>query len=196
MHTQFRRHMLFGTILLTAACAQTATPPAAASPAATTPRGLILKENEGERRVRRIKDPGVVGLSGPFIIKVDRINAGSKDLVMGYEELAPGQLISPHHHVIADEIIFVHRGTGMVFLGDRQAQVSAGGTVYIPKLTRISVRNNGSEPLGIVFIFSKPGFEQLMRENSVLEGQPVTPLSAAEQAEIQARNKWHTVREH
>lgn len=53
--------------------------------------------------------------------------------------------------------------------------------------------STGSEPLGIAFIFSKPGFEELMRENSVLEGQPVTPMTAEERAQIRERHKWHTV---
>ena len=36
----------------------------------------------------------------------------------GCEELAPGQAIQPHRHLLADEIIFVHRGTGQP-LGDQ-----------------------------------------------------------------------------
>lgn len=32
-----------------------------------------------------------------------------------------------------------------------------------------------------------------MRENSVPEGQPVTPISAEERAKIRARHSWHTV---
>lgn len=114
---------------------------------------------------------------------------------MGYEELAPGEAISPHRHLLADEIIFVHKGAGLVSLGSREAIVGIGSTVYIPRNVRIALRNTGSEPLGIAFIFSKPGFEALMRENSVLEGEPVTELTAAEQAQIQARHSWHTVRE-
>lgn len=114
---------------------------------------------------------------------------------MGYEELAPGQAITAHRHVLADEIIFVHKGTGLVTLGRRNASVGIGSTVYIPRDVRIALKNTGSEPLGIAFIFSKPGFEELMRENSVLEGEPVTVLTAKEQADIQARHKWHTVRE-
>lgn len=145
--------------------------------------------------MRRTKAAGVVGLPDPFILKVDRRNGGSKDLVMGYEELAPDQAISAHRHVVADEIIFVHKGTGLVTLGNRDATVGTGSTVYIPRNVRIALKNTGSEPLGIAFIFSKPGFEELMRENSVLEGEPVTVLSAEEQATIQARHKWHTVRE-
>ena len=163
--------------------------------AGAAPEGLILSLNEGERRVRRPKSAGEPGLPDPFILKVDRRNGGSSDLVMGYEELGPGQEIPAHSHLIADEIIFVHKGSGQVTLGDREATVSAGGTVYIPRNVRIGLKNTGSEPLGIAFVFSKPGFEELMRDNSVLEGEPVTPISAEERSEIQARHSWHTVRE-
>jgi len=149
--------------------------------------GLVLQADEGERRVRRN-----VG-KGPFILKVDRQNGGSPDLVMGYEDLAPGAEIQRHAHLVADEILFIHRGSGVATLGGRESRVSAGGTVYIPRNVMVSVRNTGSEPLGVVFIFSKPGFEELMRENSVLEGQPVTPMSAEEREQIRKRHSWHTV---
>ena len=111
---------------------------------------------------------------------------------MGYEELAPGQSIRPHRHLTADEIIFVHAGSGLVFLGDREAQVNAGGTVYIPANTRISLRNTGNVPLAIAYIFSKPGFEDIQRENSVLEGQPATVITPEERARNEAKHKWHT----
>jgi oxalate decarboxylase/phosphoglucose isomerase-like protein (cupin superfamily) len=112
---------------------------------------------------------------------------------MGYEELAPGQAIRPHRHLTSDEIIFVHKGSGLVSLGGREASVGTGGTVYIPADCRISLRNTGSLPLGIAFIFSKPGFEDILRENSVLEGQQATVLTPAERARNEASHKWHTV---
>jgi quercetin dioxygenase-like cupin family protein len=149
--------------------------------------GLVLQADEGERRVRRN-----VG-KGPFILKVDRVNGGSPDLVMGYEDLAPGADIQSHRHLVADEILFIHRGNGVATLGGRESPVSAGATIYIPRNVQISVRNTGREPLGIAFIFSKPGFEELMRENSVAEGQPVTPMSAEERDRIRERHRWHTV---
>ena len=158
-------------------------------------QGLILEIDEGERRVRRTRAGGTPGLTTPFILKVDRRNGGSEQLVMGYEEIAPGQAIRPHRHLLADEIIFVHRGSGVASLGAREEPVGTGGTIYIPRNTQIALRNTGTEPLGIAFIFSRPGFEELMRANSVLEGEPDRPLSAAESAEIQARNHWHTVHE-
>ena len=161
-----------------------ATPPAA--PVAQA-EGLILQTGEGERRVRR--NAG----KGPFIIKVDRQNGGSPDLVMGYEDIAPGAEIQLHRHLIADEILFVYRGGGTASLNGRKAHVSAGATIYVPRNVTIGLVNDGTEPLGITFTFSKPGFEELMRDNSVLEGQPVVPMSAEERAQVQAKHRWHTI---
>lgn len=160
-----------------------------ASPAAHS-EGMILQSDEGERRVRR--NAG----KGPFIIKVDRQNGGSTDLVMGYEDIAPGAEIQSHRHLVADEILFVHRGSGIASLNGRTARVTAGATIYIPRNVTVGLVNDGTEPLGITFTFSKPGFEELMRDNSVPEGQPVTPLSADERARIQAKHRWHTIAGH
>ena len=161
------------------------------SPPAATPtvqsQGLILQSGEGERRVRR--NAG----KGPFIIKVDRQNGGSPDLVMGYEDIAPGAEIQLHRHLVADEILFVHRGSGMASLNGRTARVTAGATIYIPRNVTVGLVNDGNEPLGVTFTFSKPGFEELMRDNSVPEGQPVTPISPEERARIQAKHRWHTI---
>jgi quercetin dioxygenase-like cupin family protein len=177
---------LVGVSLLT--CAGSATPRGnSVQGAPARGAGLVLQEGEGERRVRRN-----VG-KGPFILKVDRQNGGSPDLVMGYEDLAPGAEIQPHTHLVADEILFIHRGSGMAKLGGRESPVRAGATIYIPRNVQVSVRNTGNEPLGVAFIFSKPGFEELMRDNSVPEGQPVTPMSVEERERIRKRHSWHTV---
>lgn len=162
-------------------------PPVEAVSAAAPPEGLILQEGEGERRVRRTAG------KGPFIIKVDRQNGGSADLVMGYEDIAPGAEIQLHRHLVADEILFVHRGSGMASLNGRKAHVSAGATIYIPRNVTVGLVNDGTEPLGITFTFSRPGFEEMMRDNSVLEGQPVIPMTAEERARIQAKHSWHTI---
>ena len=163
--------------------------PHAAPAAALAPHndGLVLQDAEGERRVRR--NAG----KGPFIIKVDRQNGGSPDLVMGYEDIAPGAEIQQHRHLVADEILFVHRGAGTASLNGHKTHVSAGATIYVPRNVTVGLVNDGTEPLGITFTFSKPGFEELMRDNSVLEGQPVTPMSAEERARIQAKHRWHTI---
>src|SRR5262249_9255111 len=108
------------------------TPALAQSP----PPGLILQADEGERRARRTGD-------FPFILKVDKKNGGSTDMVMGMEDLKPGQAIPTHRHLHADEIVFIHKGTAEVTLGEQKAVVREGGTVYIPRNVRIALKNPG-----------------------------------------------------
>ena len=183
------RPLAVPAVIITCSACLSCNVPRAAPAAALAPRndGLILQESQGERRVRRTAG------KGPFIIKVDRQNGGSPDLVMGYEDIAPGAEIQLHRHLVADEILFVHRGSGTASLNGRTAHVSAGATIYVPRNVTIGLVNDGTEPLGITFTFSKPGFEELMRDNSVLEGQPVTPMSAEERARIQVKHRWHTI---
>ena len=164
-------------------------PSSARSPSVDSPEpGLILAVDQGERRMRRVAG------GAPFIIKVDRLNGGSPDLVMGYEALPPGYVIPPHRHPHADEILFVQYGRGVAELDGRSTPVGPGGTVYIPHDVRVSLRV-GPDSLGLVFIFSRPGFEQYLREVSVLAGQPVVPLSGAELRAIRERNQSHVVYE-
>ena len=148
---------------------------------------LILAAGEGERRTRRVMGGALA------IIKVDRRNGGSPDLMMGYEELPPGQAIQAHRHPAMDEIIFVHRGTGTAELGDRTAAIAPGATVFIPQGTRVMLRNTGTEPLALAYFFSHPGYEAYLRETSVPDGQPAPPLSVSELAGIRERHKPHIV---
>ena len=156
------------------------------------PMPLVLAAEEGERRVRRLRSSAPAALTAPFILKVDGRNGGSMDLVMGTEDIPPGQAIAAHRHLVADEIIFVHQGTGVVSLDERETAVGPGATIYIPKVVRVALRNTGAGPLSIAFVFSKPGFEAYLRETSVPEGQRVVPLSDAERTAIRARHAGHT----
>jgi quercetin dioxygenase-like cupin family protein len=152
--------------------------------AQSPPSGLILQADEGERRTRRIGD-------FPFILKVDKNNGGSADMVMGMEDLKPGQAIPTHRHLHADEIVFIHKGTAEVTLGEQKAIVGEGGTVYIPRNVRIALKNPGSATLTIVFIF--PGFEDYLRDTSAPEGQSMTSMSPEARAQIRLKHEWHTI---
>jgi hypothetical protein len=52
--------------------------------------GLVLQADEGERMTRRW------GL--PMTIKIDPVNGGSRQLLVGTEDLPPGQSIPVHKH--------------------------------------------------------------------------------------------------
>jgi quercetin dioxygenase-like cupin family protein len=153
--------------------------------------GLILQASEGERRVRRSPPSNVSALAAPFIIKVDRKNGGSPDFFMGYEDIPPGKAIARHYHPHADEILFVHRGSGLASLGSREAVVTAGATIYIPPNTRVSLKNTGTEPLTIVFLFPQPEVANYLRDASVAEGERAVPFSSEEFAALRARHRGH-----
>lgn len=124
--------------LAVAACRHTPHDPAMVAPTAPTvpPTPQVLQLDQGERRTRR-------GSTDIVILKVDAQNGGSSDLVMGYELVPLGHTIAPHRHLDADEIIFVHDGSGVTDLGGRRTSFGPGATIYIPKDVRVSVQNTG-----------------------------------------------------
>lgn len=151
----------------------------AQSSSATTshaaPKPLLLEKNEGERRIWREPPPG------DFVLKVSPKNNGSQHLVMGTEDITPGDEFPLHKHLGQDEILYLERGTVHVHLGGQERDLHAGGTVFIPAHTWVSVKNAGTETASVVFVFSAPGFENYMRCDSVLPNEKVIPLSTEEQ---------------
>ena len=53
--------------------------------------------------------------------------------------------------------------------------------MFIPTNTWISLKNTGTEPISLTFIFSAPGFEDTMRCNSVPAGETPTPITPTQQ---------------
>ena len=157
---------------------------------AAKPTPLILEKNEGERRIwRPIEDAeGWLGQPSPFILKIDPRNGGSSHLVFVTEDLPPGGKIETHRHPGSDEILFLQNGLAKVSLGDVVREVHGGATVFIPANTWVSVNNIGSDPIGLIAIFSAPGFEEYMRAESVRDGEKVVPLSKAKDDEIMRKH--------
>jgi len=138
-------------------------------------RPAVIGPNEGERRFLR-------GGTAPLLIKIDPVTTGSQHMVLGSSDLPPGDAIGLHRHLKEDEIILVTRGTARVQLGTRHFTATAGATVFIPQGTCIALANGGADTLSNVFIFSSPGFEQVMREVSSPVGAPTKRVSPAERA--------------
>lgn len=132
--------------------------------------------------------PGHPEPGAAFFLKVDPKNGGSSHLVLGTEDMPPKETIPPHRHPSADEIVLVQAGTARVSLGDAVGEVHAGGTVFVPANTSISISHIGSDTLSIVFVFSAPGFEDFMRAVSVRAGEKNVPLSKAEDDAIQKKH--------
>ena len=168
-------------VMLAAACVvQTRS---AQSSSATTPQAgpepLLLERNEGERRIWREPD------HGDFMLKVSPKNNGSQRLVMGTEEMVPGDEFPRHQHLAQDELLWIEKGTVHVHLGDKERDLHAGGMAFIPAQTWVNVKNAGTETARVVFVFSAPGFEDYMRCESVLPNEKPAPISAQRDKECE-----------
>jgi mannose-6-phosphate isomerase-like protein (cupin superfamily) len=161
----------------------------------TKPVSRVLGESEGERRVRR--PPPNSSLPGlAYTAKVDCESVGSTDLFLSYEELmAGGPGIGAHRHPHMDEILIIRHGAGIVSLDGVETPVTDGGMVYIARNSIVRLRNTGSGPLSIAFIFPHTGYGTYLREWSVPTGQLARPLTDAENATKQARARWLQVLE-
>jgi quercetin dioxygenase-like cupin family protein len=155
----------------------------AISGAETDAKLLLLEKNEGELRTRRIHTDNTAPASSQFMLKVSPKNNASQHLVAGTEDLAPGAAITKHRHLVQDEIVLIHSGKAHVWLGDQERELHAGGLVFIPANTWISLKNTGAEPVSLTFIFSAPGFEDTMRCNSVPASEPTTTITPEQQEE-------------
>jgi quercetin dioxygenase-like cupin family protein len=157
----------------------------AQSSSATTsqaaPKPLLLEKNEGERRTWREPD------HGDFMLKVSPKNNGSQHFVLGTEDMVPGDEFPRHKHFGQDEILLIDKGTLHVHLGDQERDLHAGGMVFIPAYTWVSVKNAGTETAGVVFIFSAPAFEDYMPCESVLPNEKPTPISPQKDKECEHR---------
>lgn len=137
-------------------------------------RPLLLEKNEGELRIWRQFAPE------KFMLKVSPRNNASQHLVLATEDLAPGDTIPTHKHLGQDEIVLIQTGTVHVRLGDQERNLHAGGLVFIPAYTWVSMKIIGSEPVSLVAIFSAPGFENHLRCASVPANEKPTPMTLAD----------------
>ena len=147
----------------------------------TGAKPLLLEKSEGELRTRRIHIDNSATASSQFMLKVSPKNNGSQHLVAGTEEVAPGATLPKHRHLIQDEIALIQSGTAHVWLGDEERDLHSGGLIFIPANTWISLKNIGTGPISLTFIFSAPGFEETMRCNSVPGGETPTPITPEQQ---------------
>jgi mannose-6-phosphate isomerase-like protein (cupin superfamily) len=192
-HFAFAAVVSAGSLVADSSALAQGQPQARENSSMTSSAGLILQESEGERRVRRPR-----GNTAPeiptFTIKVDRKYGNSSSFFMGMENIPPGRKIRLHHHPHAEEILFIHRGTGIVRLGSREVAVNAGATVHIPRNVSVGLRNTGTEPLSLVFIFPEPdGMAGQMRGGSVPEGEQAKPFTPEELAARDARGSEHII---
>jgi len=142
--------------------------------------GLIVNEEEGETLMIRNGDT-------TLRIKISKSH-GSQSMSFLSESILPGEGIPVHKHLNEDELIFIHKGSGLYTLGEKQYIVSDGAVVLVPKGVWHGLQNTGSVNIEMRFAYTPSGFEGYFREVGTPPGQPFV-VRTKEEKRIIAR-KW------
>lgn len=70
--------------------------------------------------------------------------------------IVPGQQTTTHRHIQSEEIYYIQRGMGTIFVGDESRDVEAGDSIAIPAGTFHSIRNTGDFDLVVLCACSPP----------------------------------------
>jgi mannose-6-phosphate isomerase-like protein (cupin superfamily) len=70
----------------------------------------------------------------------------------------------PHRHLAEDELFTITEGSLAFTAGDETRPVSAGESVFVPRGTRHSYRNQGTAPARMIAVYTPAGMEGWFRE--------------------------------
>lgn len=87
--------------------------------------------------------------------------------------------------------MLVHSGSVRATVGEVEGDVHAGGLIFIPSDTWVTIKNTNDGPSNIVFIFSNPGFDDYLRCISVTPEEKSAFLSRDERKDC--AHKGHAV---
>ena len=71
-------------------------------------------------------------------------------------QVPPGSVIGWHNHGTQVETIYVISGAGVLTLGERESRFAAGEIVAVPAAIQHTLRNEGSEVVELLCLFTPP----------------------------------------
>lgn len=144
-------------------------------------KGIVLNEEEGEiyQWPDRITGEGTARVT----IKIARVN-GSHSVSFLSESFVPGDAIKIHKHSNEDELIFLHKGTGILTLDEKEYAVRSGAVALVPKGAWHGLKNTGTENIEMRFGYTPSGFEGYFRELGTPVGQPFVRRSREERIKV------------
>ncbi|HEY5748748.1 MAG TPA: cupin domain-containing protein [Chryseolinea sp.] len=132
-------------------------------------KGIVVREEEGIHILTRRKVP--------ITVKISKAKHGVEGISFCVEDMSPGRKMRIHKHLNNDELIFIHKGEGMLTLDEETIAVKTGDVVFVPRDTWHGLDNTGTENLHMVFQYSPAGFEEYFIENGTPVGMPTKERS-------------------
>ena len=140
-------------------------------------KGIVLNEDEGE--IYQYPDRVTGAPTRILKIKLAKTH-GSETMSFLSESFMPGDAILVHKHSNEDELIFVHKGTGIFTLDEKEYDVRAGTVAFVPRGVWHGLKNTGTEHIEMRFAYTPAGLEQYFREIGTPKGQPFKKISPEE----------------
>src|SRR6187402_542259 len=137
-------------------------------------KGIVVREDEGIHILTRRKVP--------ITIKISKTKHGVDGISFCVEDMSPGRKMRVHKHLNNDELIFIHKGEGILTLDDKSIQVKTGDVAFVPRGTWHGLDNTGKGNLTMIFQYSPAGFEEYFIENGTLAGMPTKERTEEEYA--------------
>ena len=145
--------------------------------------GIVVNDDEGE--AFQLREKGAV-----VRIKVAKTH-GAASMSFLSETFGPGDAIPVHKHENEDELIFLHRGSGVFTLGDKEYEVKEGAIAFVPRGIWHGLRNNSTEKIEMRFSYAPSGFEGFFRDMGTPLGQPFVKKTPEQRKAIS--EKWGIV---
>lgn len=133
-------------------------------------------------------DPYVIGFNaGEVLLDSQRRttsitvspDTGSTDLAFWTTELPAGSDIIIHRHDITEEILYIHKGSGTLIVGDEEIHVEEGATVYVPRGTYHGMQPQEGD-MTIAFVSTPPDLVNFFRALGWHEGDEPKVLTPEE----------------
>lgn len=141
----------------------------------TNDKGIIVRKDEGTHILTGRRKV-------PITVKISKAKHGIEGISFCAEEQSPGSKMRIHKHLNNDELIFIHKGEGILTLDDKSIQVKTGDVAFVPRGTWHGLHNTGKENLSMIFQYSPAGFEEYFIENGTLEGMAAKEKTEEEYA--------------
>ena len=142
--------------------------------------GLLVNEDEGE--IVRMRD-------GTSIVRIKIAKSqGSDSICFLSESFRPGDFLPVHKHMNEDELIFIHKGSGVFTLNETEYPVNEGAVIIVPRGKWHGLKNTGNINIEMRMAFTPSGFENYFREVGQPVGQPFIQKTMEERRAI--AKKW------
>lgn len=145
--------------------------------------GIVVNDQEGE--VIRMRD-------GTAMVRIKIAKTqGATSISFLSESFRPGDRLPVHKHANEDELIFLHKGSGLLTLGEKEHKITAGAVALVPRGQWHGLQNTGTENIEMRFGYTPAGFEGFFREVGTPDGLPFVQRSMEERIAI--AKKWGMV---